>query len=172
MFQRDSLFCEFWLLFNENYLNLTKKSITNFWWTANLWSRHIPASVFQLHATSPVSAYSKSTFPRNLFLEIHFSSKTFFEIHFSSKTFFNPLFLENFWAFSSVATKIIRVNGGKLLMISPTLPLMSKYYGWDLTLYLKQNHIPKKGLANHCKAKNHFHFSYLYFNIFKCFLKH
>ena len=87
MFQRDSLFCEFWLLFNENYLNLTKKSITNFWWTANLWSRHIPASVFQLHATSPVSAYSKSTFPRNLFLEIHFSSKTFFEIHFSSKTF-------------------------------------------------------------------------------------
>ena len=144
MFQRDSLFCEFWLLFNENYFGLTEKSITNFWWTANLWSRHIPASVFQLHATSPVFA----------FLKIQFSSKTFFENHFSSITlfwnpffldfffnplflenflFWNPLFLENFAVYSSVAAKIIRVNGGKLLMISPTPPLMSKYYGWDPT---------------------------------------
>ena len=63
----------------------------------------------------------KDTFPRKLF----FWNSLF--LHF----FWNPLFLENFWAFSSVAARIIRVNGGKLLMISPTLPLMSKYYGWD-----------------------------------------
>ena len=133
--------------------------------------------IFQLVFSSCMQLLQFLPIPNPLFLETFFwkstfPQKLFLKSTFPQKLFFNPLFLENFWAFSSVATKIIRVNGGKLLMISPTLPLMSKYYGWDLTLYLKQNHIPKKGLANHCKAKNHFHFSYLYFNIFKCFLKH
>ena len=84
--------------------------------------------IFQLVFSSCMQLLQFLPFWNSLVIE------NFFEIPFSLKTFFgNPLFLENFWAFSSVAAKIIRVNGGKLLMISPTLPLMSKYYGWDPT---------------------------------------
>ena len=49
--------------FNKTDLALTQKSITNFSWSANLWSRHIPASLFLLHAICWVCAFLKSTFP-------------------------------------------------------------------------------------------------------------
>ena len=80
---------------NESDWSLTQKSITNFWWSANLWSRHIPASIFQSHAISWICTFLK--FP---------------------------------WTVLSLA-KINRVNGGKLLMISP-LPFL-----WCLTAKVK-----------------------------------